>query len=255
MTISIPPSPTVDALELSGFGYYSPGLECPAGYTTACHGGLAASNQRSSFTFQFPLRALESAIGCCPSSMGCAVRDFQICTAAFSGSNAPRQYVCGDTAVPQTADTLQMWTAQAPLVQLKWQSTDTATSTPIKAMASTRTATSASPALATFSTASSETPSPNHPSKAGDIAGGVVGGVAGLALVLASVYLFLRFPRRRSNAQSKSGSPEAATESFQKPELPGEGYHKELPGEREPGELGVDKSGAPAAVPVELEGA
>jgi hypothetical protein len=48
---------------LHGWGYYSPGLACPSGYTTACtaeHGG------RSEWEVQFNLVAGETAIGCCP---------------------------------------------------------------------------------------------------------------------------------------------------------------------------------------------
>ena len=46
-----------------GWGFYSPGLACPTGYTAACtavHGG------RSEWEVQFTLIAGETAIGCCP---------------------------------------------------------------------------------------------------------------------------------------------------------------------------------------------
>lgn len=46
-----------------GWGFYSPGLACPTGYTTACtaeHGG------RSEWDIQFTLVAGETAVGCCP---------------------------------------------------------------------------------------------------------------------------------------------------------------------------------------------
>ena len=48
---------------LAGWGYYSPGLVCPSGYSTACtaqHGG------RSEWDVEFNLVAGETAIGCCP---------------------------------------------------------------------------------------------------------------------------------------------------------------------------------------------
>lgn len=48
---------------VGGWGFYSPGLECPAGYTSACqavHGG------KSDWEIQFTLRPQETAVGCCP---------------------------------------------------------------------------------------------------------------------------------------------------------------------------------------------
>jgi hypothetical protein len=46
-----------------GWGFYSPGLACPTGYTTACtavHGG------RSEWPIEFTLVPGETAVGCCP---------------------------------------------------------------------------------------------------------------------------------------------------------------------------------------------
>lgn len=46
------------------WGVYSPGIACPAGYTTACtHDG---SKPRGDFSFPVPPRASETAVGCCP---------------------------------------------------------------------------------------------------------------------------------------------------------------------------------------------
>ena len=50
---------------LAGFGYYSPGYSCPAGYTTACHSG-ALSAGGSSFAFQFAVDPASNVAGCCP---------------------------------------------------------------------------------------------------------------------------------------------------------------------------------------------
>ncbi len=46
-----------------GLGFYSPGLACPTGYTTAC---TAEYGQRAGWDIQYPLVADETAIGCCP---------------------------------------------------------------------------------------------------------------------------------------------------------------------------------------------
>ena len=57
-----------------GGGFYSPGLVCPTGYTTACldatdDAGQAANLATSliSFSFQYSLQVGETALGCCPS--------------------------------------------------------------------------------------------------------------------------------------------------------------------------------------------
>ena len=52
------------SISLHGAGYYSPGLICPVGYSTACTAtGIGGSN----FEYQFPLSVGdETAVGCCP---------------------------------------------------------------------------------------------------------------------------------------------------------------------------------------------
>lgn len=55
-----------------GRGFYSPGISCPAGYSSACTAALNTDGSPSSlalgtsFVFEFPLTAGETAIGCCP---------------------------------------------------------------------------------------------------------------------------------------------------------------------------------------------
>jgi hypothetical protein len=46
-----------------GWGYYSPGVSCPVGYTAAC---TAEYGGRSEWAHQFTLVPGETAIGCCP---------------------------------------------------------------------------------------------------------------------------------------------------------------------------------------------
>ena len=56
-----------------GRGFYSPGGPCPVGYSSACTAALMTNGSPSplalgtSFLFEFPLTAGETAIGCCPS--------------------------------------------------------------------------------------------------------------------------------------------------------------------------------------------
>lgn len=48
---------------LGGWGVYSPGIDCPAGYATACS---ATAGGTSGWPLQFQLTAGETAVGCCP---------------------------------------------------------------------------------------------------------------------------------------------------------------------------------------------
>ncbi|KAF2234324.1 hypothetical protein EV356DRAFT_501864 [Viridothelium virens] len=55
-----------------GLGFYSPGLSCPIGYTSACtevrssDGVTMSLDTGISFQFQFAPKAGETAVGCCP---------------------------------------------------------------------------------------------------------------------------------------------------------------------------------------------
>lgn len=55
-----------DALEtgvaLGGWGFYSPGLECPDGYAAKC---VATGSVDGGFDFQFSVLRSETAVGCC----------------------------------------------------------------------------------------------------------------------------------------------------------------------------------------------
>jgi len=55
---------------LGGWGFYSPGLECPAGHAAACTatGGAGGNSQ---WPVQFKLLDGETAIGCCPRYVPC----------------------------------------------------------------------------------------------------------------------------------------------------------------------------------------
>ncbi|KAI9707923.1 MAG: hypothetical protein M1820_004342 [Bogoriella megaspora] len=68
---------TSPARILSAGGFYSPGLHCPSGYTTACT-AIGMNNTLTttagldgSFSFQFPPVSDETAVGCCPSGLSC----------------------------------------------------------------------------------------------------------------------------------------------------------------------------------------
>ena len=49
-------------------GYYSPGLICPTGYTTAC-----ANTGSDPFSFAYPTRPGETVVGCCQRYRSCII--------------------------------------------------------------------------------------------------------------------------------------------------------------------------------------
>lgn len=60
------PSMATSVTAAPGWGVYSPGIECPAGYATACS---ATAGGSTGWPMQFELRSGETAIGCCPRSV------------------------------------------------------------------------------------------------------------------------------------------------------------------------------------------
>lgn len=50
-------------LPLLGYGFYSPGLICPSGYTSACS---ATAGGASDWHVEYSMVAGETAVGCCP---------------------------------------------------------------------------------------------------------------------------------------------------------------------------------------------
>lgn len=47
----------------NGWGFYSPGISCPAGHTSAC---FATQGSHTGWDMQFAMDAGETAVGCCP---------------------------------------------------------------------------------------------------------------------------------------------------------------------------------------------
>jgi len=125
-------------LSLNGWGYYSPGYDCPVGYTTACVAGAtstAAVGTVDVFGFQFELSDGEMAVGCCPTGgYQCAIEltgDAQSCLLiATTGTFTAARCIFGTTAsqtvwtlptaplidqADKIAETVSLW---APLFQL-----------------------------------------------------------------------------------------------------------------------------------------
>lgn len=133
-TSTLPPNQPIAS------GFYSPGLECPAGYTSACtavsqtSGDVAfpiATPAPFGGNFQFALDPGETAVGCCPNGYACAAypgSGQQLCSAAVTSSFLAMDCVAGtptntrvQTVPFATVSTVEVW---APLIQINWRSED-----------------------------------------------------------------------------------------------------------------------------------
>ncbi|KAF2750316.1 hypothetical protein M011DRAFT_237900 [Sporormia fimetaria CBS 119925] len=140
-TSSIPrPTPYV-----SGMGFYSPGISCPAGYTSACTAVSTRPGQtdvpelitRGPFKdggFQFRLVEGETAVGCCMEGYTCAIYPggWQTCQrmATATSLRLDQAGSCDKNGYMKELEVglgdLNIW---APLVQINWQASDRITAT------------------------------------------------------------------------------------------------------------------------------
>ncbi|CZR62645.1 uncharacterized protein PAC_12542 [Phialocephala subalpina] len=277
-TVTAPPIP------VQGWGFYSPGLECPNGMVSACSatGGVA-----SGWPVQFGMLKEETAVGCCPSGYTCANGYAQTClttatstsfsvlncvsgtTGAFTVLTVPSAYT--NTASSSSALATQLsFVLSAPLIEIRWQSSDRASST---SSSSSSTSTSVSGtgtgtgASATSSSSSlplaSSTPSSGL--STGAKAGIGIGAALGALALLGALAFFIY--RKRKNAYAKAGqnspgylNPESATPVYElkdgnqgnyaASELPSGTQVAELPpGSRPPPPgYGTDKGNGPGQV-------
>lgn len=153
-------------LPLYGWGFYSPGLECPIGYTSAC----TAISGGQQWQVQFEPGPRETAVGCCPKGFSCSVIEIdraggftwaQTCLATSISTNVLYNFRCtgtehtllfttvfveeptsgntdtnnGNTVTvtatvePKPTKPEPTITLYAPMFQLKFQSTDITTTT------------------------------------------------------------------------------------------------------------------------------
>ncbi|KAF2679619.1 hypothetical protein K458DRAFT_313839, partial [Lentithecium fluviatile CBS 122367] len=121
-----------------GIGFYSPGYMCPNGYTSACTAVSASKGQTTrapkvTGTFQFPLVAGETAVGCCPVGYGCAMDGgVQTCQKIATSTQFDAMTCKGQEEdlnafkVPFTAgsQTIGTMTLFAPMIQMNHFATD-----------------------------------------------------------------------------------------------------------------------------------
>ncbi|PTB44215.1 uncharacterized protein TrAFT101_002775 [Trichoderma asperellum] len=141
-----------------GWGFYSPGLACPAGYTSAC---TAVYGQRATWATQFTLVPSETAVGCCPTGFTCNTQGDNTCMQTITQSTTFPTAYCSDTDLASyaiatfptitTVTTTETGTGTtdvesststrtmvlyAPMFQLNFHSSDLATSTTTSSTAS-----------------------------------------------------------------------------------------------------------------------
>ncbi|KAK4233191.1 hypothetical protein C8A03DRAFT_19677 [Achaetomium macrosporum] len=217
-----------------GWGFYSPGLACPAGYTTAC---TAQYGGRAEWDVEFTLVPGETAIGCCPEGFRCTNRNGNTCIAIVStgtqtsvatgmcsgsGLASVNQATFPDVITVTTTATDATGTAAlsgvvqtvtremvllAPMFQLNHQSSDLVQATRPSTTLSTATSgfLSSSAPIRPGSGADSETASASAPASSGNGQGGLstaatIGVGVGAALggiLLAAVVACVWFKRWR----------------------------------------------------------
>ncbi|KAK4148650.1 hypothetical protein C8A00DRAFT_19556 [Chaetomidium leptoderma] len=212
-----------------GWGFYSPGLACPTGYTTAC---TAHYGGRSEWEVQFSLIPGEAAVGCCPEGFKCANQYGNTCMAVIA-TNAPAQTtvataMCSGSQMvslaPATfpdiitttassgegAGTVETATRRmvllAPMFQLNYQASDLEAPTSNTASTTSGSAqSSTSPNSSSSGTSSSGTNLPAAAGEGGLSTGATVGigvgaAVGGIVVGVLALWLFMRKRKRTAPA-------------------------------------------------------
>ena len=219
---------------LTGWGFYSPGLKCPEGYTSGC---TAIEGKTTGWKLQFQMEAQETFVGCCPTGFKCDNLHGQTCITVVAKTTSLPTVSCdgsssnnfGFTTIPNEHVTqLNLF---APMIQLAFKASDQAvlSSTTTAATTATNQTTSATSAPTTSlpaATPSPETTSPpsTTPTSLSTTAtslstGAVVGiaiGTAALVLLIATAAFLLW---RRRTPRGSQGAPEPLTGP------PGYGYY------------------------------
>ncbi|KAI1114123.1 hypothetical protein F5Y14DRAFT_415537 [Nemania sp. NC0429] len=236
-------------------GYYSPGLVCPSGHTTAC---LSTSGGSYNFQFDFALASGGTAAGCCLSNYICAIiDDIQTCVYTATHTDGYVSF-CSNTISSIRAYTIPtstqvawevsyttMYIVQqvlyAPMYRLNWHSSDLPAST-----TTTNGGTHTTPVTPqeTATAISSET---SEGISTGARAGIGAGVGAGVLAVIGFLGWFVLARRRAKKLQGGSAPPQTSPEhsGFEKAEMPGQqSWAHELPGSTaEPGRLGEQARG------------
>ncbi|KAM7194636.1 UV radiation resistance protein and autophagy-related subunit 14 domain containing protein [Naviculisporaceae sp. PSN 640] len=110
---------------LQGWGFYSPGVHCPAGYASGCS-AVGGATSSADWDMQFKLGAKETAVGCCPSGYQCANVGGQTCMSVASATTSINFATCDRSNFVMRSMDLKKdpFTFFAPMIQINWQSSD-----------------------------------------------------------------------------------------------------------------------------------
>lgn len=195
------PEPTEAAL--LGRGFYSPGLKCPAGYTTAC---TAVAGGKSQWKVQFQMEAEETFAGCCPTGFHCDNLRGQTCRMVATSTLLPT-VSCqsgssnnfGFTTLPNAeVEALNLY---APMIQIAWKSSDrpeTSTTSRSRTISSPTTSV-LNPTPTGDEPYGSATTSDDFTLSTGAIAGIAVGAAVVFLLIFATAFFIFRRRRRYMN--------------------------------------------------------
>ncbi|KAI5917203.1 hypothetical protein F4810DRAFT_68931 [Camillea tinctor] len=211
---------TIDPGVMMGWGFYSPGIACPSGYTTAA---TAVEGGSTGWGLEYSLESGETAAACCPTGYTCSsieVSDTYAQTCVVTATSTSFSTVQCDegtfvsfsgVTVPNSGRS--MYTLFAPLIQINFQQSDlpaTSTSEPQGTPTGDTTATTATTAPGSTltqiptETGSSTTTSPSAGSSQNDglpnaaKAGiGVGVGVCVLILIIVPIVLYKNRKRQR----------------------------------------------------------
>ncbi|KAI9671047.1 MAG: hypothetical protein M1831_005132 [Alyxoria varia] len=122
---------------LNGWGAYSPGIQCPAGQTTACVGTPrplkaypTAGGMLDDWVFQFPLKKGEKGAGCCPSGYDCSRNNgaAQMCHRSVqtdeTATITAKRCSASPTVIAYPDTQAQPVDLYAPMFQLIWRDED-----------------------------------------------------------------------------------------------------------------------------------
>ncbi|KAH8890963.1 hypothetical protein GQ53DRAFT_164843 [Thozetella sp. PMI_491] len=216
-------SPTAPFL---GWGFYSPGIVCPGGYTTACSATKGPSGYSAAWDVEFSLTLGETAIGCCPTGYTCGNNFGNTCFITATSTTISTVMCVNGTnnlgfkTVPDQDVGINTYTLFAPMYQLNWQSSDRPDSSSAQQTSTSSAGSSSTPSPASSGTSgniASQTSPPPAESTGGLSSGAAAGiGVGATVLVVAIVAaVFFLWRRKRKGA--------AAAPLLQPPGL--EGYY------------------------------
>ncbi|KAI1828131.1 hypothetical protein F4861DRAFT_535555 [Xylaria intraflava] len=207
---------------LLGWGVYSPGTICPAGFTSVA---TMVSGGSSDYSFQFPLTSGESAIGCCPEGGFVPIKGYgriQTCV-QFQATTPFLLGSCGSDGPAFTPFTIggefnsvvyPSFSVSAPFLQVVHQASDLpATSTSSLTNPATSTTSTSNSPVSPANTQSSET-SKSSSLSPGAAAGIAIGALVALILIAAGAFFFLRRYRKNRLAAPQQWDAGATGPAF-----------------------------------------